>query len=376
MGLRLNMRVLHVITNFTEKGGAEGMLSRLIASTPNCQHFIISLMNISPNMYEDTLQRCESFFELKWKIQNTFLILIKLIKLINLIKPDVIQCWMYHPNFFAPIAVKLSHVKPRVYANVRHSLEDYSHESFSTKVALRLGCFTSKMTDGIVFCSRNSAEQHRKFGYFSGEYIYIPNGYDFSKIQQKHESSMLIEKIIIGTAGRFNPAKNYKGLLMVAAELLSIYPNLLFRFAGRGVSFENPEFVELIDAAGISYANLELLGQVSDMSSFYQSLDIFVLASDTEGFPNVLAEAMAHGIPAVTTDVGDAAVVAGSVGVVVPPKNHHALVLELQALINLTAHQRASLGNICRRHILENFSINIIALNYMKLWSGAALCVE
>ncbi len=102
------MRVLHVITNFTEKGGAEGMLSRLIASTPNCQHFIVSLMNISPSMYKDTLQQCESFFELKWKLHNTFFVLIKLIKLINLIKPDVVQCWMYHPNFFAPIAVKLS----------------------------------------------------------------------------------------------------------------------------------------------------------------------------------------------------------------------------------------------------------------------------
>lgn len=47
------------------------------------------------------------------------------------------------------------------------------------------------------------------------------------------------------------------------------------------------------------------------MPEFYQSIDLLVLSSRTEGFPNVIAEAMSFGKPIVTTDVGDAAAVAG-----------------------------------------------------------------
>ena len=81
----------------------------------------------------------------------------------------------------------------------------------------------------------------------------------------------------------------------------------------------------MMAAAGLPEAAIELRGQVDDMAAFYRDIDVLVLSSRTEGFPNVVAEAMSHGKPVVTTDVGDAALVVGDTGVVVPPRNEQAL---------------------------------------------------
>jgi glycosyltransferase involved in cell wall biosynthesis len=90
-----------------------------------------------------------------------------------------------------------------------------------------------------------------------------------------------------------------------------------------------------------------------------------------EAFPNVLAEAMACGVPCVTTDVGDSAFILGETGWVVKPKEPETLANAIiQALQEKQTNNQAWLERkeSCRKHILENFSIDKMINRYRFVW--------
>ncbi len=117
---------------------------------------------------------------------------------------------------------------------------------------------------------------------------------------------------------------------------------------------------------------LALLGQRNDIPAVMNALDIHVLSSATEGFPNVIAEAMACGTPCVTTNVGDAASIVGDTGWVVPPTNSEALAEAIIAALderkNQCAWRRRQIA--ARERIRENFDIQVMVKAYNDLWSN------
>ena len=69
------------------------------------------------------------------------------------------------------------------------------------------------------------------------------------------------------------------------------------------------------------------------MPAVYSALDLLCLSSISEGFPNVVAEAMACGVRCVVTDVGDAAAIVGETGLVVPPGRPEEMAAAIQELL-------------------------------------------
>lgn len=104
------------------------------------------------------------------------------------------------------------------------------------------------------------------------------------------------------------------------------------------------------------------------------ALDVHILSSLGESFPNVIAEAMACGTPCVTTDVGDAALIVGDTGWVVPPRDPTALADAIADAIGALsdkdqwARRRAS----ARLRIQEKFSVETMCSAYRNLWNDAA----
>jgi glycosyltransferase involved in cell wall biosynthesis len=96
-----------------------------------------------------------------------------------------------------------------------------------------------------------------------------------------------------------------------------------------------------------------------DLSAVYGALDVATLTSSYgEGFPNVVAEAMACGVPCVATDVGDAAFILGDLGRIVPPRNPRALA---DAWIAALAQEPApEMRSRRRRRIEENFNLDVM----------------
>lgn len=99
--------------------------------------------------------------------------------------------------------------------------------------------------------------------------------------------------------------------------------------------------------------------------------DLFVLSSVSEAFPNVLNEAMACGTPCITTNVGDAAVIVGDTGWVVPPKDPQALAKAmLEAMEEQQDNPQAwqARKKACRERIVNNFSIKKMVESYHQVW--------
>ena len=90
-----------------------------------------------------------------------------------------------------------------------------------------------------------------------------------------------------------------------------------------------------------------------------------------EGFSNALAEGMACGLPAVATDVGDAALIVGDTGLVVPANDPPALAAAVRALAREPAAARAERGARARARIVENFAMARAVARYqgfIVLW--------
>jgi glycosyltransferase involved in cell wall biosynthesis len=93
------------------------------------------------------------------------------------------------------------------------------------------------------------------------------------------------------------------------------------------------------------------------MPAIYSGLDLLCSSSSfSEGFSNVIGEAMACGVPCVVTDVGDSKLIVGETGKVVPPEDPAALASACLESLVLPASQRRAIGSEARKRIEENFS--------------------
>jgi glycosyltransferase involved in cell wall biosynthesis len=167
-----------------------------------------------------------------------------------------------------------------------------------------------------------------------------------------------------GIAARFHPQKDHETFFRAAAEVLKTHPGARFVAAGKGLTAKNPGVAALVGAARVPSEALDLRDEVANMAEFYQSIDALCLSSRTEGFPNVIAEAMSHGRPAVTTDVGDAAAIVADAGFVAPPKDPMALAAAMRRILDLDPEAYASLARRARSRIETHYSLDRVAAHY------------
>lgn len=355
--------IVHVITNFAGVGGAEMMLSRLIQQTQNeCDHVIISLMKTSA-VYTETLALCRSHYALNWNGLNTVSVIIQLKKLLQKLAPKTIQCWMYHANVLATLSTLGMQHKPNIFWGIHHSLASTKEESISTKVALVFSKMLSNKPKGIIYCAHSALVQHQKFGLENANSHVIANGVSLTKFQP-HPT--LHEPCTIGFAGRYHLAKGYPYLFATIAKLKN--QPIIFKIAGSGANIENPEIKAYFEQYQLDEKKVQLLDQISDMPSFYQSIDAFLMTSITEGFPNVLVEAMASGLPCISTDVGDAKYIVNDFGTIVPPRDVEALTDAILNYVAKTDEEKRALKQATRQRVEQNFGIESVSQQYLAQW--------
>jgi glycosyltransferase involved in cell wall biosynthesis len=110
------------------------------------------------------------------------------------------------------------------------------------------------------------------------------------------------------------------------------------------------------------------LGERPDIARLLRGLDVVVLSSAYgEGTPNVLAEAMATGMPCVTTNVGDAAVLVEDSGIVITPRKSSELVTAIETLVLEAVESRSLRGQRARETIRRSYNLERATDRYHQL---------
>lgn len=144
--------------------------------------------------------------------------------------------------------------------------------------------------------------------------------------------------------GRLTQEKRADRFLRVISKVVKQSPQFEVKAAIAGDGPLRPRLETLARTLGLDGGRLEILGEREDMSSVYRQSHLLMLTSDTEGTPNVLLEAMAHGLPVAATRVGGVPEIVGTDrGLLVDPGDEEGLAKAALRLVS-DSHLRRTLG--------------------------------
>lgn len=218
---------------------------------------------------------------------------------------------------------------------------------------------------------------HARLGYSAARMMVIPNGLDLERMVATPEAVARLradhgiapDDLVVGMVGRFNPIKGQREFVQAAARIADRFPDCRFVMVGRDCDRDNATLAEWLDATGVG-ERFVLLGNRLDVPVCLAAMDVFVLPSRTEGFPNVLAEAMAMARPCVSTDVGDAARVLGNCGAIVRPEDADAISDAVLGLLESSPEKREQLGARARERVIREYSMERCARAYLDLYDS------
>jgi glycosyltransferase involved in cell wall biosynthesis len=363
---------MHVITGLG-RGGAEMMLWKLLRRTDGrFSPVVVTLMEggeLAKNIRESGVP-VHALGMARGRVSLSPLF--ALARLIRRMNPAVIIGWMYHPSIASLLAKWLARSPASLIWNIRHTPYDLRSEKALTTTLIRAGAFLSRFPSRIIYNSHVSRDRHTELGFDSAQSVVIPNGFDLDEFDASAEKRARIraqlgipaETPIVGHVARFHPMKAHESFFQSAHQISDRVPGTRFVMVGRDVSSDNAEIARMLASTGLAGKAL-LLGERSDVVDLLCAFDVFCLSSAWgEGFPNTLGEAMACGVPCVTTDVGDAAMVVGETGRIVPKNAPPALADAVCELLLLSPSERRALGMAGRRRIAEQFSLADVSLAY------------
>jgi glycosyltransferase involved in cell wall biosynthesis len=358
-------------------GGAETMLLKLLAGMDR-QVFIPSVVSLS-----DEGELADAIRALGIPVSALGMSrgvpsvakFIALARHLRSIRPDLVQTWMYHADLVGGVAARVAGCR-RVIWGIRHSDLSKSRNRSTTLLVVRTCAALSRLVPyKIVSCSNRAYDVHTEVGYPRSKFIVIPNGFDLADFSPDPtargallaELRLPREARLVGMVARFDPLKNHEGFLSAASKVSDVLPDARFVMVGKGVEEGNCTLKESINALGLG-GKVSLLGPRRDVNRIMPALDVLVSTSHGEGFPNVLGEALASGVPCVATDAGDSREIVGDAGRVVAVGDMAAVAAGIIELLTLNEDGVQSIREVARRRVIERFDINRIVDQYQALY--------
>jgi glycosyltransferase involved in cell wall biosynthesis len=362
------MRVLFLARTL-KMGGAERQLVALARGLRRSGHDIALAVFYAGGEFEeelrlDGIQVHDLAKRGRW---DSVGFLVRLCRLVRRERPDIVHSYLDSPNLVAA-AVKRIFPSLKVVWGIRSAMNDFGAQGWLSASSARLERLASPFIDGIITNSEAGRRRLLDAGFDCRHLAVIPNGIDCDRFRPdalgrerlREDWGVPAHDPVVGMVARLDPVKNHGNFLHAAAMASATRADIRFVCLGGGPSDYLRNLQQLADRLGLT-SRLTWLGERRVTQSDYSALDVAVLSSDDgEGFPNVLAEAMACGRPVVATDSGDARSIVGDTGIIVPPRDPGALARGILALLERVRTSTQELSLAARRRIEAQYSLDAL----------------
>jgi glycosyltransferase involved in cell wall biosynthesis len=371
------MRVVHVISNLG-LGGAETMLVRLVRehAGKTTSHSVVSFL--PGGVYAEVLRELGvEVIELEGQRSLKSAALLRpLGAALAQAKPDLVQGWMYHGNIAASLAATARYFRAPVLWGIRQTLERLSDNRPLTRGFILAGSVLGFQPRRIIYNSTVAAEQHEAFWYPKSKRVTIYSGVDTkrfrpnvaARLSARAGLGLAPDAEVIGRVARNDPMKDHATLFEAFRRLAARRPRAHLVVIGTGMDTSDRELGQLANLTGAP-ERVHFLGPQFKLEDLVPAFDVAVSSSRmSEGFQNVLAEAMACGVPAVSTNIGEAGTIIADPTRLVPRSDPDALAAAVSAILDLSAEQRRQIGRQDRQRVEANFEISRAAAQFEDVW--------
>lgn len=364
------MKVVHLIYRLDFGGLERFMVDMINRFPPEYQHTVISLTDATD--FQEQLRSDVDVYCLNKKAGQDFGVHFKLAKLLRQLKADVLHTYNlatieYH------VMAKLAGIKGHLHAEHGRDISD--PEGLNKKHNL-LRKLAAPFIDEFVAVSQDLANWLVDVvGIKAKKVSMIPNGIDLSRFQPELLGGKSVEGrgVRFVHVARFQAVKNQPLLLkafnqcFVKAMQLSLPLPSLTVVGDGAIRHELEQLKESLESSQA----IDFAGMQANVLPYYQRNDVFVLSSVAEGTPMTVLEAMASGLPVVSTQVGGLPdIISDASGALVPSDDIEAMA---NALLNFVEDplQITSKGQAARLKMERDFDQKVCDNAYRDLYTKA-----
>ncbi|WP_412972008.1 glycosyltransferase [Glaciecola sp. MF2-115] len=305
LGNAPKIKLMHLVYSF-DVGGLERIIANCIASLPdNFEHTIVTLSNYSPEFVAQ-LAKPVKMIALNKPEGQSWATFKQFYSLLKQEKPDILHSYNLASLEFQTMAA-LARVPFRLHAEHGRDVHDPDGTNKKYQILRKL---VAPFVHKIVSVSDDLHQWLISVvGLSSEKCQLILNGVDTNQykpaVDKEQTNSSENKKLIFGHVGRLQAIKNQKNL--IESYILACEQNEKFKAESKLVIVGKGPLKDALEQQIISASyqdNIEMWGERHDMPAVYKSVDVFVMSSDAEGVPMTMLEAMASGLPVVSTKVG------------------------------------------------------------------------
>lgn len=260
-------------------------------------------------------------------------------EIVNKVDPDIIQTHMFKSHFL--VRVCGLHTK-RAWVAFFHG---YTSTSRRRELLAQLDRWSLQAPSQVVAVSEAFSHMLSSRGVPSSRIMVLHNAIspDWLRLPQELPDSSPLnspplvsqgEKVVLAV-GRLSNEKAFPDLVAAIRYLKGQRPDLAVRLIVVGEGAARKTIEQAVMSAGLE-KHVSLVGRVKDVSPYYRAADLLAISSLSEGSPNVLLEAMAAGVPVVSTAVGGIPEIVShrETAFLVPPRNPTAMANAIEQLLS------------------------------------------